>query len=150
MKALKIQKVFWKEQGVFVCRLESGAPLIVIWCYQHVIAYPISQDQLVNIVAFVSDMTKEGTIYEGATVVDADQEEFLSQYNGWEREVITIIEVWNFTSLKYALIVNQCIEKPSRWATQTLNPLKIYASGRVALMGDAVSFSHPNTQCDSE
>lgn len=39
-------------------------------------------------------------------------------------------------------INTQCIEKPSRWALHALTPLKIYAAGRVALIGDAVSFSY--------
>lgn len=33
----------------------------------------------------------------------------------------------------------QCIERPTRWATHHLNPLPSYVSGRVALLGDAVS-----------
>lgn len=33
----------------------------------------------------------------------------------------------------------QCIENASRWAIHSLNPLSVFASGRVALMGDAVS-----------
>ena len=33
----------------------------------------------------------------------------------------------------------QCIEKPTKWAINNLNPLKEYAQHRVILAGDAVS-----------
>ena len=40
---------------------------------------------------------------------------------------------------KYANV--QCIPNPTKWAMHHLIPLKIYAEGRVLLLGDAVRFS---------
>lgn len=41
-------------------------------------------------------------------------------------------------------LAQQCIERPTRWAIHHLDPLPFYVSGRVALLGDAVSKARLN------
>nr|AGK29859.1 FAD-binding protein [Volvariella volvacea] len=88
-----------------------------------------SKDQLINVVAFVSEPEKEGTLLSGPQVEEVSQEEFRAMYVGWEPEVQAIIS---------------CIKSPKRWAIQALHPMSRYGVGRVLLIGDAAHAMTPH------
>ncbi|KZP04830.1 FAD/NAD(P)-binding domain-containing protein [Athelia psychrophila] len=98
---------------------------------KHLIIFPIN-DALINVVAFCSDFSKEGTQYSedsGDWVVDVPKEELLQQYEGWEPEVMAVLE---------------CIEKPSKWAINVVRPPSTYVSGHVAILGDSAHAMTPH------
>ncbi|KAF8882257.1 salicylate hydroxylase [Infundibulicybe gibba] len=106
-----------------------SSPMMYCGKNKHLVVYPILHGRLINVVAFISQPSKEGTILNGPAVTDVTKEEVLSAYTGWEEEVHTLLG---------------CIEKPSKWAIQALRPLDMYAKGRVALMGDAAHAMTPH------
>ena len=55
--------------------------------------YPVSQDRLINIVAVTTDLSKEGTVYEGSSSTTASIQEVLSTFEGWEEEVRVLLRV---------------------------------------------------------
>lgn len=93
-------------------------------------------------VASLSTPELEGTRYDGDWVANCTREELLGCHNNWEPEVLDMLKVRDRSS-RYSgsgiLILQQCIEQPTRWAIHHLIPLPTYVSGRVALLGDAVS-----------
>ncbi|TDL26549.1 salicylate hydroxylase [Rickenella mellea] len=96
---------------------------------KHIIVFPMAHNQLINIVAFCSEPSKEGTTFDGQWVHDVPQSELLEQYAGWEKEVMDLLK---------------CIEKPSRWAINTVGPLPTFNAGRVVLLGDAAHAMTPH------
>ncbi|KAH9840776.1 FAD/NAD(P)-binding domain-containing protein [Rhodofomes roseus] len=96
---------------------------------KHIIAFPIAQATLINIVCFVSQPEQEGTKYDGAWVREASKQELLDAYAGWEP---TMIELLN------------CAEKVTLWAINTIPPLPTYVGERVALIGDAAHAMTPH------
>lgn len=56
---------------------------------------------MVNVVAFCSDPSKEGTKFSESSslwVTDVDKDELLEQYAGWEDEVIRLLKArYSFT-----------------------------------------------------
>ncbi|KAF8964497.1 salicylate hydroxylase [Flammula alnicola] len=97
---------------------------------KHLIVYPVAHEKtLLNIVAFVSDPSKEGTVYDGPSSVACTQEEILSAFSGFEPEVQVLL---------------RGIDHPSKWAINALVPLERYASGRVLVAGDAAHAMPPH------
>ncbi|KAL0955627.1 hypothetical protein HGRIS_001860 [Hohenbuehelia grisea] len=99
---------------------------------KHVVAYPISQSQgrkLVNVIAQCSDMSKEGTAFEGPWVTEVTTENVARLFSGWDPEVTVLFN---------------CFESASRWAIHTVKPLEAYVSRRVALLGDSAHAMTPN------
>ena len=63
---------------------------------KHVVSYPISRGTLVNLVAFVTIPTAEGTPLPGPAMIDnIKKEDVLNAYEGWEPEVKELLEVRN-------------------------------------------------------
>lgn len=63
---------------------------------QHLIVYPISKGAQINIAAFTSEPSQEGTQYspnEKDWVSDVSKEDLLQEYDGWEPEVGALLEV---------------------------------------------------------
>ena len=50
--------------------------------------------------AYSSDLNKEGTIYDGPSFVDVTKEEVIAIYDKWEQEVRVIVQVISFVQLK--------------------------------------------------
>ena len=50
--------------------------------------------------AYSSDINKEGTIYDGPSFVDVTKEEVIAIYDKWEQEVRVIVQVISFVQLK--------------------------------------------------
>ncbi len=53
----------------------------------------MSADRLINIVVFYSEPGMAGTIYSGNIVEDRPQHEMLDQFEGWEPEVLQLLQV---------------------------------------------------------
>jgi hypothetical protein len=70
---------------------------------QHLVAYPISQDKLINIVCFVTHLDKEGAPYDGPTTSPCTQEEVLNTFKGWEEEVLALLRVRTVSEENYTL-----------------------------------------------
>ncbi|KAF9026005.1 FAD/NAD-binding domain-containing protein [Hymenopellis radicata] len=102
-------------------RVLSG-PVIYVGKDKALTAYPIAQGKLINVSAVVYRPGVKGTSYEGKTVEDRSQEELLQHYGGWEEEVQHLL---------------RCVETPRCWVINVLNPLPLYTSGNIALLGDA-------------
>jgi salicylate hydroxylase len=87
----------------------------------HLVHYPVSAGRLVNLVAFApaGDYTVESW---SAT---ATVEEFLAEFEGWDRRVTDLI---------------RAAGTPGRWALLDRAPLPRWSEGAVTLLGDA---AHP-------
>ncbi|KDQ56872.1 hypothetical protein JAAARDRAFT_36352 [Jaapia argillacea MUCL 33604] len=96
---------------------------------RHIVVYPISRGQIINVVAFCSKPHLEGTTFDGPSVVNVTKAEMLAEFSNWEPEVQALLD---------------CIEHPSRWAVHALRSLQSYISGRVALLGDAAHAMTPH------
>ncbi|KAF5318625.1 hypothetical protein D9619_010713 [Psilocybe cf. subviscida] len=88
----------------------------------HVVAFPVLQGKLTNVVMFVSDPEKEGSLLEGPAVQNTTSDDLFALYAGWEDDVQCIVQ--NF-------------KNPSKWAIQTVGPLDKYAESGIFLLGDA-------------
>lgn len=53
----------------------------------------MSENTVINIVAFVSNPEKEWTPLEGKIVEEKSHDEILKMYEGWEPEVIQLLQV---------------------------------------------------------
>ena len=97
----------------------------------------VSQDRLINVGAFSTDLPKEGIVFEGSTTIST--REVLSLFEGWE-EVQAHLSVSHNCHQTVCQLTPfyKCIKR-TKWVIPTLNPLDRYASGRVILAGDAVS-----------
>jgi len=84
--------------GHFMLHLESHSRFS-----QHIIVYPVSQDELVNCVFFTKDLTRQGTIYHGPLSSSCTQEELLANFAGWEEEVQALIQVCTFLATLQSL-----------------------------------------------
>ncbi|KAL0579729.1 hypothetical protein V5O48_002293 [Marasmius crinis-equi] len=89
---------------------------------RHIVVYPISQNQIVNVVAFYSKMEDLGKPLRTPEVREARLDEVLEIYKGWEPEVQELLG---------------CIENPTCWVIQDLDPLESYITDRTLLLGDA-------------
>ncbi|KAF8148009.1 salicylate hydroxylase [Crassisporium funariophilum] len=118
-----------KLEKIFPGHNASTRPVMYCGKFKHVVVYPVSQDRLVNVVAFATAPSKEGTVYEGPSNIPTSQAEVLAIFNGWEAEVQALLH---------------CIEHPSKWAIHALRPLDCYAFGRVMLAGDAAHGMTPH------
>ncbi|KAJ7581402.1 salicylate hydroxylase [Mycena floridula] len=105
-------------------------PNIYVGKNGHLVIYPIgSQKQLINVVGFYSKPSDYGKLPEGPTVRQATKEELVSMYAGWENEIQVLLN---------------CVEKPILWTIQALEPLEVYVTDRVALLGDAAHAMEPH------
>lgn len=61
---------------------------------QHFVTYPVAAGKFINVVAYVFHPERAGTPFDGPIVVDISSEELYRVYEGWETEVVSIIEVY--------------------------------------------------------
>ncbi|KAF5353974.1 hypothetical protein D9756_007014 [Leucocoprinus leucothites] len=92
---------------------------------KHTVVYPISGGRFINVVAAVHDLSKDGASWDGNRPWNeaVPQRELMDHFEGWDEEYQTLIK---------------CIEQPTKWVLQRMNPLDVFAKGSVFLMGDAV------------
>ena len=67
---------------------------------QHLVAYPILQGRVINLVAYLSDVEKEGTPYHGPAFEDVTKEEVIPFFDKWEEEVRVLIQVSSYVPRK--------------------------------------------------
>ncbi|KAF4609568.1 hypothetical protein D9613_012306 [Agrocybe pediades] len=96
---------------------------------KHLIVYPVSNDKLVNFIMCTKDLSKNGTLFDGPIASTCPKEELLDQLPNWEPEVQALVK---------------SSEKMTKWIIRSLVPLEKYASGRVALCGDAAHAMTPH------
>ncbi|KAH9929891.1 uncharacterized protein BXZ73DRAFT_101954 [Epithele typhae] len=106
---------------------------------KHIITYPISHGKYLNWIGFVTRPGKEGTEYPHKWVLDADQDDVVREFTGWEPEVDQMIAVPRLLLLaRIADSLAQCVEDPKLWAIHDIEDLPFSVSGGVALIGGAV------------
>ncbi|EPQ59055.1 FAD/NAD P-binding domain-containing protein [Gloeophyllum trabeum ATCC 11539] len=117
---------------IHVSVLENIAPNLrwIFICIQHLVVFSISQDTLINVIAFVSQCAREGHEFQEPWVTLVHQEELLSALADFEKEVQDLLH---------------CIDCPSKWAIHVTRPLDSYVSEyrRVALLGEAAHAMAP-------
>ncbi|VDB82785.1 unnamed protein product [Peniophora sp. CBMAI 1063] len=94
---------------------------------RHIVTYPISRGESVSLVAFVTRANYGN--FEGRWNRDVPVEEVREAFAGWEPEVETYM---------------QCIEECQAWALHVVGNLPRCASGRVAILGDAMHAMETN------
>ncbi|MEV5072729.1 FAD-dependent monooxygenase [Microbacterium sp. LMI12-1-1.1] len=87
---------------------------------RHLVHYPVSGGDLVNVVAFAPSTEAIESWTATATV-----DEFLAEFEGWDPRLTELIRAAN---------------KPGRWALLDRAPLEQWSRGTVTLLGDA---AHP-------
>ncbi|KAJ7595521.1 hypothetical protein C8J56DRAFT_1115495 [Mycena floridula] len=96
----------------------------------HIVVYPIgAQRKIINVAAVYSKPGDYGKPLDGPTARDATKEELMSMFAGWEKEVQVVLN---------------CVENPIHWTIQALEPLEVYVTRRIALLGDAAHAMEPH------
>lgn len=116
-------------QEVFPGHRALTKPMMYVGKWKNIVTYPVAKGKLINLAGFSTDVSKEGTIYDGPTSTSCPREEVLSTFQGWEEEVQALL---------------RCIEKPTKWIIRALIPMDRYSFGRVALGGDAAHAMTPH------
>jgi len=100
-----------------------STPVIYLGKDKHIVSFPISRGQFINVLGFVTVPEGEGAKLEGPSVKDVSRDEMTENYiSTWEPEIRQLMS---------------CVERPSRWAIHHVRNLPRYVSGRTALLGDA-------------
>ena len=60
---------------------------------QHILTFPISRGQLVNLAAFVFYPDEEGTHFNGPWATGVDPSYVQGLFHGWEKEVDELVQV---------------------------------------------------------
>ncbi|KLO11287.1 FAD/NAD-binding domain-containing protein [Schizopora paradoxa] len=95
----------------------------------YVVAYPISKGRFVNFVSLVTHPEKEGSRLEGPLVKEVPVDELKRYFEGWEPHMQQLLS---------------CVESCSRWTVCQNRDIPYYASGHVALLGDAAHAMAPS------
>nr|GAT42525.1 FAD/NAD(P)-binding domain-containing protein [Mycena chlorophos] len=104
----------------------------VMYCgkNQHLVAYAISRGEMVNVVAYLTDPSKENTVPDSFDwVADCDREEVLQTFSSWESE---------------AQVLLNNMQNPTKWNIHKISPLPNAVDGRVVLLGDALHAMGPH------
>ncbi|KZT01925.1 FAD/NAD(P)-binding domain-containing protein [Laetiporus sulphureus 93-53] len=95
----------------------------------HVVTYPISQGQKLNVGVYIFDAEKENTQYDSAVWVrKCSKDEFIASFSTFEPQVTGLLN---------------CLDDVSAWAVHTLPLLPTYVGDQVVLLGDAAHAMTP-------
>ena len=61
-----------------------------------IVAFPVSNNRLINVGASCLFPEKEGSLAMGAITRDVPQEELLAQFEGWEEQVQQLCQVGDY------------------------------------------------------
>ncbi|KAF9482273.1 salicylate hydroxylase, partial [Pholiota conissans] len=101
------------------------SPMLV----SHLVTYPISRGELVNVGAVYMKIEKENTFLEGPAVEASSPDAVSSLFANWSDEVH---------------VITKNLKNPSKWAVEVVRPLDRFADNRVFLLGDAAHAMTPN------
>lgn len=114
-------------------------PTIYCGKSKHLVAYPIQNGEIVNLVAFFSDSRSGSPVIEStsSSVSSSPQpnngsvtvEAILATYPGWHDEAVELLKM---------------MKDPTIWPIQDLRPLESYVTPRIALLGDAAHAMSPH------
>ena len=99
---------------------------------KHMLAFPISTNKLLNIVAFVSvDESELGSLKE-SWVSEGEKQEVVEAFKDFEPMARRIVDLMP--------------ERPSKWVVNDREPLEqwVYLDGKVVLLGDAAHAMSPH------
>ncbi|OBT61937.1 hypothetical protein VE03_08237 [Pseudogymnoascus sp. 23342-1-I1] len=99
---------------------------------KHLLVFPISENKLLNVVAFVSVEESELGDFQESWVAVGNREEVVSSFQEFEPHARRILELMP--------------ERPSKWVVNEREPLEqwIYVNGKVALLGDSAHAMSPH------
>ncbi|KAJ6594118.1 FAD/NAD-P-binding domain-containing protein [Mycena capillaripes] len=106
-----------------------GTPMMYCGQNKHIVAYSISQGNIVNFVAFASELDKENKDYGAEWVTDCTKDEVLQCFAGWESEALALLER---------------VKNPTKWGIHHLEKLPFFVADRVVLLGDAAHGMSPH------
>jgi salicylate hydroxylase len=114
------------------------------WYPQHFLSIPIEQGTVLNLVAFVSDRSKneEERVWDGPWVKPVTQEQMLEDFADWDERPRNLLKVRiaDVTSSRGdAERPRQLVKEPQRWSLHESLPLDFWTQGRITLLGDAAS-----------
>ncbi|KIK61102.1 hypothetical protein GYMLUDRAFT_243779 [Collybiopsis luxurians FD-317 M1] len=127
-----------REQLIAVNPNHRALHTPTIYCGKdkHVVAYPISSGEIINVVAFYSDsrsgspvMCSTGSSSPQIHVDDVPLSTILDTYPGWEDEAVQLLKM---------------MKDPTIWPILDLKPLESYVTSRIALLGDAAHSMGPH------
>ncbi|KAE9392726.1 FAD/NAD(P)-binding domain-containing protein, partial [Gymnopus androsaceus JB14] len=104
-------------------------PTIYCGKSKHLVAYPIQNGEIVNLVAFFSDSRSGSPVIESASSSGVPVEAILATYPGWHDEAVELLKM---------------MKDPTIWPIQDLRPLETYVTPRIALLGDAAHAMSPH------
>lgn len=99
---------------------------------KHLLVFPISENKLLNVVAFVSVEESELGDFQESWVAVGNRKEVVSSFQEFEPHARRILELMP--------------ERPSKWVVNEREPLEqwIYLNGKVALLGDSAHAMSPH------
>ncbi|KZT01919.1 FAD/NAD-P-binding domain-containing protein [Laetiporus sulphureus 93-53] len=96
---------------------------------KHLITFPISHGQKLNVSIYVFDAEKENTQYDSAAWMrKCSKDEFIASFSNFEPQVTGLLN---------------CLDDVSAWAIHTLPLLPTYVGDRIVLLGDAAHAMAP-------
>ncbi|KAJ3807441.1 FAD/NAD(P)-binding domain-containing protein [Lentinula lateritia] len=116
------------DQGLLVLPV---TPTMYVGTDVHMVVYPVSKGQEVNLALFHFRPELQGMPFHGPWSKGVDESELfdIAHFESWEPEV----QRW----LKY-------VRRPTKWAIHTVVDLPTFTSGRAVLIGDAAHSCTPH------
>ncbi|KAF8993910.1 hypothetical protein BDQ17DRAFT_1545816 [Cyathus striatus] len=118
-----------KVKKAFPDHVSLSKPMMYMGDGKYSVTFPIMHGRFINMAATVTNFSGDGTPFEGPSSETVTKEHILSLFGDWSEEYLGLL-----SNIDYC----------SKWTIQYLNILEKYATGRVALLGDAAHAMLPN------